>query len=256
MTKELNKHVVRRCLDKIKSQLKARELTYQDVAGLFDVSENTVKRMLNQDDISLNRLLTLAELCGLDAAELLGKSVKDTPAHTYFTARQDQAFAKNPHLLSYFSRLFYHQQTVEHIATEFNLSALSSYRYLRALEDIELLALHPNNQFKFLVHPPLGFAPDSLVIKQSVCKHMSQTLDAVMAPARTPEHHVLIKPMKIPPILRDKMWQELQDSVSKYAHIAEQAFAQHSEQPDFQVTLVMHPLNTDVFNEAPIIALD
>ncbi|AZZ98151.1 helix-turn-helix domain-containing protein [Pseudoalteromonas sp. R3] len=256
MSKDLNTQIIRRCLDAVKVQLKSRQLTYQDIAALFDVSENTVKRMLNQDDISLDRLLTLSQLCGIDTAELLSKSQQHRTAHTYFSARQDQAFAENPHLLSYFSRLFYQQHSVEKIACEFGLSDLSSYRYLRALEDIELLELKPQNKFRFLVSPPLGFAPDSMVIKQSACRHMEQTLEAVMAPHKTPQHHVVIKPLKMPAILHDKMWQELQHTLSKYAQVAEMAFAEYSEQPNIQVTLVTHPLNSNLFDEAPIISLD
>jgi transcriptional regulator with XRE-family HTH domain len=55
----------------IKQCLKAAGLTYRDVAKALDLSEPSVKRLLANGRLTVERLAQLCELLGMTMAELL-----------------------------------------------------------------------------------------------------------------------------------------------------------------------------------------
>ena len=95
MNKKMNEHLINQCLKLIKCKLKEKNKTYVDVANIFSVSENTVKRMLNAKDIDFGRLLMLAELCEIKLDNLLEEATKHPTPYNYFTPQQDEAFFSN-----------------------------------------------------------------------------------------------------------------------------------------------------------------
>jgi len=256
MNNDINKLIINRCLAEVKYHLKAKNLKYVDIAKHLDVSENTVKRMLNHSDISLDRLLTLAEICDVNVGHLIDNAKSTPNPHHLFSDRQDEAFDNSPHLMSYFSELFHHKKTAKDIAEENSLSDVSSYRYLRELENIELLELLPNNKVRFLVQPPIGFNSNSRVLKKVIAKFIQQTCDVVMSPKRDEEHFMRVKPLHMPHELFIKLGDELKQVVDRYAELAELAYVGNDSLPDYQVAIVGHPLNTDEFHQAKIINID
>lgn len=245
---------IQHCLQAVKTALRERGIRYADLAAKLGVAEVTVKRMLNQTDISLERLLALTELAGLELPELLA-AAKRAPRHHLFTARQDQAFANYPHLMAYFGELFYRGKTPEVIASENDLDDVSSYLYLRELENLELIRLSAGDQVQFLVEPPLGFASDSLVLKQQLVTAIQQTCEAVMTP-KTAEnnesrHFLSVKPLHLPTELYDKLLEELCACLDRFAKLSEQQPTQREPHPDVQVVIVSYPLTPEAL--VPII---
>ncbi len=212
--------------------------------------------MLNGDDISLSRLMSLAEICDLEIGELISEAKESPQKHHFFTAAQDKAFAEAPHLLSYFNAIFHHHKTACEIAAENNLSELSTYRYLRKLENIGLISLLPENRFHILVKPPLGFAADSITLKQNVAQFIQATSEVVMSDKRDNRHFMMIKPLDLPQTLFEKMLGEMKTVVDRYAEVSELMGFKASEVSNHQVTIVAHPLDLGAFVEPKIINLD
>jgi len=52
----------------LKNELKAKGLTYKDVADELDLTEASVKRLFSTEDISLRRLDSICELLRIDLA--------------------------------------------------------------------------------------------------------------------------------------------------------------------------------------------
>ncbi len=248
-----HQQIIERCLSEIKQALKTRNISYQDLAKSLDVSLNTVKRMLNQTDIPLQRLLTLCDICGLELSELFARAEQHKTAHHYFTDRQDQAFAKAPHLLRYFYELFYQNKSPAEIEQEFQLSSVSTYRYLRALENIELIELLPNNRVKFKVKPPLGFAANSRVLKNNIAQYIQQTCKQVLSDKEDSRFTMMVKPMRLPEGAFLQMVSELRSIIDKYSEASELVFVQREDLPQFQITFVGHPLDASEFTQADII---
>ena len=253
---KLNEQLVLRCLEDIKRALKDKGITYAQVAAILNTAEVTVKRSLNNPNIGLPRLLQLSEIADISLSDLIANSQTSPQKHHYFTPAQDKAFADAPHLQSYFVELFFYQKSPEQIADENNLSPLSTYRYLTSLENVGLIKLFPENRFRFLVKPPLGFPADSLYIKRQINRFIQLTCDKVLSPGRDREHFLMVKPFTMPNSLYEKMLEELKMVVDRYAEVAELAYSENSHLPAFQLTLVGHPLNTEEFDEPPIIELD
>ncbi|HET8817332.1 MAG TPA: helix-turn-helix domain-containing protein [Pseudidiomarina sp.] len=213
--------VIDRCLALIKAKLKDQGVTYQDIATLMDVSENTVKRMLNQDDISLQRLLLLADYCRIDVAELLQTAQQEHGQHHYFTPRQDQAFAEDSELYELFVQLFFLRKSATQAAEQLGFNPVTLYQKLRLLEDVELIELGVDNHIRFLVEPPLGFAPDSLVLRQSIAEHIQRASERLLQPERDVRELLLLKPLHLPPRAHQQLCEDIIALVDKYAEFSE-----------------------------------
>jgi len=84
--------MTQKALSRIKSLLKSKGLTYADLAGALDVSEVTVKRVLNNNDISLQRLVQISNILGVSLFEELAE-LEMAPKKSYiFTTKQDDYF--------------------------------------------------------------------------------------------------------------------------------------------------------------------
>ena len=53
----------------LKSELKAKGLTYKDVAEHLELTETSVKRLFSAEDMTLKRLDSICDLLGVDLAE-------------------------------------------------------------------------------------------------------------------------------------------------------------------------------------------
>jgi len=252
----MNEHLISQCLQIIKRKLKERNMTYVDIADIFSVSENTVKRMLNGKDIGFERLLMLAELCEIQLDTLLAEAKERPKLCNFFTPEQDEAFYRMPNLWHYFSEIFYYSKSPEVIKKENDITELSSYRYLRALEKLALLELLPNNNIKLLVATPIGFSSDSLVLKTNIARFIKSTCDTVISGEKSPQHFMWVKPMRMPLTLFRKMNEELVTTINKYTEVAEIAYVNDLTLPEFQTTLVGHPLDLGDYKDAAIIDID
>jgi transcriptional regulator with XRE-family HTH domain len=175
----MNSTLVRNCLLEIKQQLKRKGIAYADIAERMELSEITVKRMLNQDDISVGRLTVLAEAAGFSMSKLIGIAEAKLPEVKCFTAHQDEAFVRHPHLFQYFMKLQEHDRSPETVARLFNLDDLSTYLYLRKLEDLGLIELHEGNRVK-MPGVLMTFAPDSQFIRKGVAWSLEQATNALL----------------------------------------------------------------------------
>lgn len=227
----------------IKQALKAKGIKYAELAELMGMSEITVKRMLNSSNISLSRMMFLTDLLKLDLAELVSPKGTSKPTQCFFTDAQDSAFFENPKLWSYFVELFYNNKSPLEIEAEYTLSPVSTYQYLRALETLELIRLHPNNEFDFRVKAPIGFKKNSKVINRHISHMMEVSYKAVMLDDKEDDDYFLrVKPMRLTKPVYLKMLDELKAVMDKYAEVSEVAFAQSNEAKDYQVVFTGHRL--------------
>ena len=241
MQQSMNQLVITRALDQIKRRLNERGIQYQALARQFDVSVNTIKRMLNGTDISMQRLLMLAEICELNLETLLSSAARKHAEHTYFSDRQDAAFAQNPELFAFFTHLFHDQEPLTDVVAEFGLSEIDTYQYLRQLEDIELLELSPGNRFRFLVSPPLGFKPNSRVLRQQINHYLDVARQSLENPQQRSDQMLLLKPMQLPPEAFKQLCMDIRSVIDKYAEASEVIFRNNAELTTYQVTLVAGP---------------
>lgn len=135
----------------IKQELKSRAISYQDLAHELDLSQVSVKRLLNNaQPMSMQRLIHISQLIEFPLSILLEKAEANLHAIPLFTTEQDDAFYHCPPLFTFWSELAEHK-TVEEITKRYDLDPASVHLYLRKLEKVGLISLGLNNQCKLQV---------------------------------------------------------------------------------------------------------
>lgn len=208
------------CLNAVRKGLKMQSLSYAQVAEVMGVSEATIKRILHDDSIRFDRLLTLCNLAKLSMAELMAQAEEKPASHSYFTDAQDAAFANYPQLLAFFSLLAFEKQSPDDIAHTYDLSPSECYLYLRALENIGLIKLLKDDKVQFLFNLPIGFSPTSLVLKRTLIDKVNRSLETFFSEPES-EDFALVKPLHLPTNVHIKMLEELSQIVDKYAQMSE-----------------------------------
>jgi DNA-binding Xre family transcriptional regulator len=226
----------------LKAMLQERRIRYAVLAAELDVSLLTVKRTLNKSAIPLDRLLEICRIAKIELAELVERAVATRPEHTYFTAPQDELFARCPPLLTYFVALQSGQSPAE-IAREYHLTSASTARYLDALAGVGLVRLTgsgPAHEVELLLSPPVGFAPGSKTLARQSAAILSTVVERVVAATDRQEgDFALLKPLRLTERQYRQMTGELYDVVNRYAFLSEGAgiAAADDERPEWQLAI-------------------
>lgn len=86
-------------INTLKAHLKARDITYKDLAKSLNASEVTIKRIFSSSDCSLHRLEQICTLLQIEFADLFHTSPKKRKLITQLSPAQEKEFASNKHLL-------------------------------------------------------------------------------------------------------------------------------------------------------------
>lgn len=122
----------------VKSLLKKKGMTYEQLAEQMDYSVPTIKRILGGEELSLNRLLQLCDILDTNLSEievLTQEPEGETPS---FTEAQDEYLAKNKNYFAYLMKL-YSGMTPKQIAEQYGLTERSTDKYLIGLEKHDLI---------------------------------------------------------------------------------------------------------------------
>ncbi len=134
----------------LKRSLKARGLTYRDVAEHLGLSEASVKRIFSERSLTLKRLEQLCELLQTNVFELARMTQLASIAKPRrLTLEQEQALADDPHLLTHFF-LVLAGWTHRQICKKLQLSEPAAVRRLAALDRLKLIELLPRNKVRLL----------------------------------------------------------------------------------------------------------
>ena len=219
----------------IKEQVKNKGIGYQQLADTLGISLVTVKRQLNGDDLSMSKLLAMCDAAGIDFFSIIQSIEKRKASHTYFTTEQDSAFCVYPHLFHYFVALFQQKKSPQDIQQEWQLSPASTHIYLRKLEQLSLIRLSLRGDISFTITEPLGFGPDSQFVKKELQNALVEISNHV-GPKALEDVFVLAKPMILSPELREKMYNDLTEVISRYAELSDRYFID-SEHKTFQTVI-------------------
>jgi DNA-binding Xre family transcriptional regulator len=143
----------------LKRTLKARKMTYGQVAKALRMSEASVKRMFSRNHFTLERLDRICELASTSLSEL-AREVDTAGSHVaQLTPEQEKEIVREPKLFLV-AVCVLNQLTLEQIVEVYNLSKSECIQLLLKLERIKFLELLPNNQVKLLVARTFSWRPD------------------------------------------------------------------------------------------------
>jgi len=148
----------------LKMHLKARGMTYADVARGLRISEPTVKRIFAQRNCDLKRLQELCEFIQVDLAELArGLPRNDRLIHR-LTHEQEEELMADPRLFIV-AVCAIHQLRVEEITSIYDIDAAECVALLLRLEKIGILELHENNRIRLRLARTFAWIPDGPIMR-------------------------------------------------------------------------------------------
>jgi len=147
-------------LDALKKCLRAKGLTYQDVAEALGMSEASIKRIFSRQTFTLERLEEVCRFLDMsiyDLARLTKMYTEDESS--VLTVAQEEALAADSGLLTYFYLLLL-GRTPREVAAEYGVEPLQETRLLTRLDRLKLIDLYPNNRVRLLTARRILWRPD------------------------------------------------------------------------------------------------
>jgi len=139
-------------LEALKKYLKAKGMTYHQLATLMGLSETSIKCLFSQQNLSLKRLEEICKILDLELYDLaLMARQQSRNAANVLSMDQEKALADDPKLMALFYFLI-NGWSVAHIVAEYDIAEEESTRLLVRLDRLGLLELHPNNRVRLRVN--------------------------------------------------------------------------------------------------------
>lgn len=147
----------------LKRSLRARGLTYRNLAELIGLSEASIKRIFAAETFSLVRLEQICAALGLSIAEVVRMAAQRTDHEGQrLTQAQEQVLASEPRLLAVFYLLL-NGRTPHAIATELDLQERELRRLLVRLDAERLVELQPRMKVRLRTSHVIDWRSDGPV---------------------------------------------------------------------------------------------
>ena len=140
--------------DALKRTLRAKGITYRELARRMRLSEPTVKRIFHECNCKLDRLIEICEAAGVDLENVLGSMNRGPGPASRIPSHVEHRLARRPSMLFIFVMLT-EKFTPEAIMRSQGLSEASMFLYLRDLEGLGLVALGKGLAARVLVETPI-----------------------------------------------------------------------------------------------------
>ena len=146
-------------IDALKRELKARGITYADLASRIGMSEASVKRMFSQKNFTLARLDDILRAAEIPFAELASAMYAPPPLVSQLSRQQEQEIVGDTRLFLVAVNVLNHITSAQ-ITELYELSEAEVTACLLKLDRIGFLQLLPNNRVKLLVSRSFRWIPD------------------------------------------------------------------------------------------------
>ncbi len=145
--------------DALKMHLKARGMTYADVARALKISEPTVKRIFAGRNCTLKRLDEMCDVLQVELAELTRGLPRNARLISQLTRAQEEELMADPALLCV-AACAMHQLRVDEIVRLYGIDEPQCLRLLLRLERIGILELHERNRIRLRLSRAFSWIPD------------------------------------------------------------------------------------------------
>jgi DNA-binding Xre family transcriptional regulator len=148
----------------LKAHLKARRMTYADVARALKISEATVKRIFATRTCSLERLNELCELVQVDLAELARGMPRENRLLNRLSQTQEEELMSDPALMLVAVSAL-NQMRVDEIVETYKLDQAQCVALLLRLERIGILELHEGNRIRLRISRTFSWIPHGPIMR-------------------------------------------------------------------------------------------
>jgi len=146
-------------VDRLKRELRARNITYAAVAKRLGMSEASVKRMFSRKEFTLSRLDTICEVAGMEFSDLARGLAAQDAVISQLTYEQEKEFVENHRLMAVALSTLNHW-TFDEIVAFYDIDPPECTRLLARLDRLKFIELMPNNRIRLLVSRAFTWIPD------------------------------------------------------------------------------------------------
>lgn len=189
----------------IKQALKSKSINYKELAFMIGMSESGVKKIFTSNDCSFSKLYTICDAIGLNLADIINESKKEFIIESKFTHEVENFFSSNLDYFYYFWKIIAERLPPEEVKKSLNLDETQNFRYLKKLDDFNLIELHENNRIKIpkmKINRWVGSGPLTHKIHKEWGIKLVQdltTVDNIKNNLKNSGQHYSIKMMKLTP---------------------------------------------------------
>jgi transcriptional regulator with XRE-family HTH domain len=201
----------------IKRVLKERNITYLDLAKNLHMSESGVKKIFRGEDCSFKRLMEISKVLGLRLTDLLYEVEHQEMKSVQFSKKQQDVFLKDKALFYFFIKLVIERMTVDEIKKESKLTDSQTFKYLKALDNLELIRLLPQNKIKI---PQISFVNDfgqGPLLEKTYQEWGHQLVDDLAKPELQSSSQFIIRNLKMKSETYQEFLRQLRDLEKHFA---------------------------------------
>lgn len=142
----------------LKKALKARNMTYEQVAQALELSTASVKRLFSDQQLSLQRLEDILALLDMDISDLVQQMNAEKQRTQFLTLEQEREIAEDLVLLLVTVSVL-NRWTLENIVEYYHLSETECLKKLIQLDRLKIIELLPRNKIRLLVASNFAWLP-------------------------------------------------------------------------------------------------
>jgi transcriptional regulator with XRE-family HTH domain len=151
-------------LEVLKRELKARGVTYAQLAREMRLSEASVKRMFSRGDVTLKRLDAICRCAGIELTDLARALARKEVLISRLTLEQETEILSDKKLfLAAVCAL--NQVSFEHILATYEITPAELTRLLTRLDRLRFIELQPGNRIRLLVSRTFTWHPDGPIAR-------------------------------------------------------------------------------------------
>lgn len=143
----------------LKTVLRARKITYAELARRLGTSEPTIKRIFAARDTKLSRIVEICDALELSLEDVMAQAKRTTVKPVELGDRIEAQLADDPSLFNFFI-LLQDGLSAEDITRQFKLDTGDSLRMGRKLERLGLVEVQANGRIRMLLERPIQFRRD------------------------------------------------------------------------------------------------
>ena len=141
----------------IKRKLKAKSITYRDIAYTLDATEISVKRWFAEERLTIRQVTTVANMIGISLGELIQEA--EEPPLQQTTQEQEQAVMDDLRL-ALVLQCVVSNLSVKEIIASYVMSEAECVQHLVKLDQLRLIDLLPDNQVRLRISRDFEYLPN------------------------------------------------------------------------------------------------
>lgn len=146
-------------VEALKRELRARKLTYAQVAGHLAMSEASVKRMFSRNEFTLDRIDRICEFLGVEFSDVARSVAGPEAVISHLTDEQEKELVADPRLMLV-ALCTLSQMPFEKIVGSYALTEAECVKLLARLDRLKFIELLPNNRIRLLASRAFAWIPD------------------------------------------------------------------------------------------------